>query len=94
MIYESDIPIVENPMGRLTSGATKVVSSNRNITKDGRVIYCTWYNSVLLDEKGKMISVFSFVEDNTAIVKAEKALEENSRNLEKLVEERTKQLKD
>lgn len=94
MIYELDIPIVEKTMGRLTSGETKVVSSNRNITKDGRVIYCTWYNSVLLDEKGKIVSVFSFVEDYTSRMTAEKALEENNRNLEKLVEERTKQLQD
>ena len=94
MIYETDIPIVEKTMGQLTSGKTKVVSSNRNITKDGRVIYCTWYNSVLLDEKGKMVSVFSFVEDYTSRMTAEKALEENNRNLEKLVEERTKQLRD
>ncbi len=94
MIYEPDIPIVEKTMGRLTSGETKVVSSNRNITKDGRVIYCTWYNSVLLDEKGKMVSVFSFVEDYTSRITAEKALEETNRNLEKLVEERTKQLRD
>ena len=94
MIHEPDIPIVEKTMGRLTSGETKVVSSNRNITKDGRVIYCTWYNSVLLDEKGKMASVFSFVEDYTSRMTAEKALEETNRNLEKLVEERTKQLRD
>jgi PAS domain S-box-containing protein len=92
IIYEPDTPIVEKTMGRLTSGETKVVSSNRNITKDGRIIYCTWYNSVLLDEKGKMTSVFSFVEDNTARVRAENALEENNRNLEKLVGERTKKL--
>ena len=94
MIFEPDISIVEKTMGKLTSGETKAVSSNRNITKDGRVIYCTWYNSVLLDEKGKMVSVFSFVEDYTSKVIAEKALEENNRNLEKLVEERTKQLQD
>ena len=94
LIYEPDTPIVEKTMNRLTSGETKVVSSNRNITKDGRVIYCTWYNSVLLNEKGKMASVFSFVEDNTTRVRAEKALEDTNRNLEKLVEERTKQLKD
>ncbi len=94
MIYEPDISIVEKTMGKLTSGETKVVSSNRNITKDGKVIYCTWYNSVLLDEKGKMVSVFSFIEDYTSKVTAENALEENNRNLEKLVEERTKQLQD
>jgi PAS domain S-box-containing protein len=94
LIYEPDIPKVEETMGRLTSGETKVVSSNRNITKDGRVIYCTWYNSVLLDKNGKMASVFSFVEDYTSKVTAEEALEENNKNLEKLVEERTKQLRD
>ena len=94
MIYAPDIPIVEKTMVRLTSGETKVVSSNRNITKDGRVIYCTWYNSVLLDKKGKMASVFSFVEDCTSRIAAEEALEETNRNLEKLVEERTRQLRD
>jgi PAS domain S-box-containing protein len=94
MVYAPDIPLVEKTMNRLTSGESKIVSSNRNITKDNRVIYCTWYNSVLLNEKGKMTSVFSFVEDNTAKVRAEKALEETNTNLEKLVEERTKQLKD
>jgi PAS domain S-box-containing protein len=94
IIYEPDIPVVEETMSRLTSGENKVVSSNRNITKDGGVIYCTWYYSVLLDKKGKMVSVFSFVEDSTARVDAEKALEENNRNLERLVKERSKQLKD
>ena len=94
MVYEPDIPMVEKTMEKLTSGETKVVSSNRNITKDGRVIYCTWYNSVLLDENGKMVSVFSFVEDYTSKVMAEKTLEEYNRNLEKLVAERTKQLQD
>ena len=94
MIYEPDIPIVEKTVKRLTNGETKVVSSNRNITKDGRVLYCTWYNSVLHDTEGKMDSVFSFVEDNTAKVKVEKELEEINKNLEKLVEERTKQLRD
>jgi PAS domain S-box-containing protein len=94
MIYEPDMHIVEETMKRLTSGENKVVSSNRNITKDDRMIYCTWYNSVLRDNNGKIVSVFSFVEDNTAKVKAEEEIKENNRNLEMLVEERTKQLKD
>jgi PAS domain S-box-containing protein len=94
IIYEPDIPIVEETMKRLMSGEPRVVSSNRNITKDGRMIYCTWYNSVLRNYNGKVVSVFSFVEDNTSKVKAEEALKENNRNLELLIEERTKQLKD
>ncbi len=94
MIYEPDIHIVEETMKRLTTGESRIVSSNRNLTKDGRMIYCTWYNSVLRDDNGKIVSVFSFVEDNTAKVKAEEAIKEINRNLELLVEERTKQLKD
>jgi PAS domain S-box-containing protein len=94
MIYEPDIPIVEDTMKRLEGGEARVVSSNRNITKDGRMIYCSWYNSVLRDANGSVVSVFSFVEDNTAKVKAEEALKENNRNLELLIKERTKQLKD
>ncbi len=93
MIYEPDIPLVEKTMSKLSDGTSKqVVSSNRNLTKNGKVINCTWYNSVLLDEKGKMISVLSLVEDNTARFKAEKELEETNRNLEEIVEERTEKL--
>ena len=95
IVYEPDIPLVERTMGKLTDGVSRqVVSSNRNLTKDGKVIDCTWYNSVLQDEHGKMVSVMSLVQDNTARIKAEKELEETNRNLEKMVEERTKQLKD
>jgi len=95
IVYEPDTPLVERTMGKLTDGASRqVVSSNRNLAKDGRVIDCTWYNSVLQDENGKMVSVMSLVQDNTDKIKAEKELEETNRNLEKIVEERTKQLKD
>jgi PAS domain S-box-containing protein len=93
MIYEADIPTVEKTMSKLSGGVSKqVVSSNRNVTKNGEIINCTWYNSVLLDEKGKMISVLSLVEDNSARLKAEKELEETNRNLENIIEERTKKL--
>jgi PAS domain-containing protein len=42
-----------------------VAGFNRNVTKDGRVIHCAWYNSVLLDEHGRMASVMSLVQDLT-----------------------------
>ncbi|MDH2901621.1 MAG: PAS domain-containing sensor histidine kinase [archaeon] len=92
IIYESDIPIFEKTMELLAGGKTKNVSSYHSVMKDGKVIFCKWYNSVLLDRDGKIVSVFSFVEDYTARVEAEKALEESNRNLEKLVEDRTKNL--
>ena len=76
LIYEPDIPIVEATMVRLTDGSRAVTSSNRNITKSGKVIWCTWYNSVLYDENGKMISVMSEVEDVTEHRRVDQAKDE------------------
>ena len=66
LIHVDDVPIVERTMAKLADGEhTQVVGSNRNLTRDGRVIDCTWYNSVLLDEQGRMSSVMSLVLDRT-----------------------------
>ena len=40
-------------------------SSNENITKDGRLIQCEWYNTPLIDQEGKVIGVASVVDDVT-----------------------------
>jgi diguanylate cyclase (GGDEF)-like protein/PAS domain S-box-containing protein len=46
----------------------------RNMTKDGRVIWCQWYNSAFFDEEGKISSILSLAEDVTARVDAEEQL--------------------
>ena len=40
-------------------------STNENITKDGRIILCEWYNTALVDQNGKVIGVTSLVDDVT-----------------------------
>jgi PAS domain S-box-containing protein len=45
---------------------TRGVLRNRNYTKDGSVVHCEWYNSVLNDDDGKLVSVLSLVLDVTA----------------------------
>jgi PAS domain S-box-containing protein len=93
MIYEEDIPIVTRTMERLTGGEERtVVSSNRNYTKSGAVIECTWYNSVLLDGKGEMASVMSLILDITERTRAQDELKKAHDELEKRVEERTAEL--
>ena len=78
MIFEDDIPIVNRTMERLTGGDERMVkSTNRNYTKSGEIIHCTWYNSILLDEKGQMSSVMSLVDDITARKQAEVTLKKN-----------------
>ena len=48
---------------------------NRNYTKDGSVLHCEWYNSVLNDEHGQIVSVLSLVLDVTSreLAEAERA---------------------
>jgi PAS domain S-box-containing protein len=82
MIYEEDIPILENTMKRLSGGKElKVISSNRNYTKNREIRECVWYNSVLLNENGQMSSVMSLVDDVTEIRKVEKLLKESEDKL-------------
>lgn len=38
---------------------------NRNYTKDGSIVYCEWYNSVLRNEAGELISILSLALDVT-----------------------------
>jgi PAS domain S-box-containing protein len=40
-------------------------STNENVTKDGKVITCDWYNTVLLNDDGKVMGVTSLINDIT-----------------------------
>jgi len=66
MIHESDADQVGQMIRRLLDSPTRhAKSSNRNRTRDGRVLCCEWYNSVLVDEAGQILTVFSLVLDVT-----------------------------
>ena len=59
-------------------------STNENITKDGRAIFCEWYNTSLVDSRGQIIGAASLVQDVTDHQRAEDALrasEERFKNL-------------
>ncbi|HEX3063543.1 MAG TPA: diguanylate cyclase [Usitatibacter sp.] len=47
----------------------------RNNTKDGRALWCQWYNSAVFDEHGRFASILSMAEDVTARVDAEEQLQ-------------------
>lgn len=68
--------------------------TNENITKDGKTIICEWYNTVLVDDKGKVIGVSSLVQDITSRVSAQKELERHQQQLEELVAERTEEIRE
>ncbi|MDX1618533.1 MAG: PAS domain S-box protein, partial [Balneolaceae bacterium] len=35
----------------------------RNLTKEGNTLFCRWYNTMLYDQEGKLVSVYSLVHD-------------------------------
>ena len=77
-VYEEDEEIVHGISHHLIQGIiTSKSLENRNYTKDGRVIYTEWYNSVVCDDTGKVLSILSFVEDITQRKDAEEALRQS-----------------
>jgi PAS domain S-box-containing protein len=75
-IHEDDRESVNESMARLFSlQEPHNIVLNRNYRKDGSVIYCEWYNSVLYDQEGKMESILSLVQNITERRQAEEALQ-------------------
>jgi PAS domain S-box-containing protein len=58
----------------LQQGGTR--SANENITKEGRKIYCEWYNAPLINSEGQVIGVASLVQDITEEKLAQEALQQ------------------
>jgi PAS domain S-box-containing protein len=67
-------------------------SNNENLTKDGRIIVCEWYNTPLVDAGGAVIGVASLVQDVTRQRRAEEEVAKLNAELEQRVIERTAQL--
>ena len=54
-------------------------SVNDNITKQGRVITCEWFNTPLIDNAGRVAGVISVVQDISERVKMQKHLQQSDR---------------
>ena len=48
----------------------------RNLTRDGRAIWCEWYSSSFFDDRGQLASILSLGQDVTARVDAEEQLKQ------------------
>ncbi len=85
-IYDEDLKKAKKTSKSLLSSKVDGnISTNRNYTKDGRVIDCNWYNSVMKDDEGKVTSIMSLVEDITAAKKAELEVVRNEKRLSHLI---------
>ncbi len=66
-VFADDLDAVTQLTDKQRRGSERQgILRNRNYTKDGSVLYCEWYNSVLHDDSGKLVSVLSLVLDVTA----------------------------
>jgi PAS domain S-box-containing protein len=73
-------PLVDKVWQELLNQKGGVRSANDNITKDGRIISCEWYNTPLVDESGRVLGAASLAQDVTERV----ALEERLRQSQKM----------
>jgi PAS domain S-box-containing protein len=65
-VFPEDLEAVHEVGNRQRQGLDRhSVSRNRNYTKQGEVVYGEWYNSVLYDDSGRLISILSLVLDVT-----------------------------
>jgi PAS domain S-box-containing protein len=54
-------------------------SINENITRDGRVITCEWFNTPLIGQHGEVVAVISLFQDVTDKLQIEKHLQQTDR---------------
>jgi PAS domain S-box-containing protein len=85
LVCEEDLPETNRITRELLDG---VVDRNnvvcRSYTKYGRVIWCEWFNSILKDTDGKVITVMSLVRDITERKIAEERLQQSYFNIRQL----------
>ena len=71
-VFAEDVDAVALVTNRQREGVeVHGVQRNRNYTRDGQILFCEWYNSVLHDDRGQLVSVLSLVLDVTARKEAE-----------------------
>lgn len=66
LIYDKDMNLARETVEALLSGAANRNRVQfRNITKSGNIIWCEWFNSILKDKDGQVITIMSLIQDIT-----------------------------
>ena len=76
---DQEVAQIQHNIDEISNGQLLVtILENKNCTKDEKILHCRWHNSILRDETGKMLSVFSMIEDISEL----KSIQENLRKSE------------
>lgn len=87
IIYEQDKSKTQVVANELKSGSVDSnISHNRNHTRSGKIIDCVWYNTVVKNSSGEIVTVMSLVEDITEKKKTEEKIKENEKRYRALIE--------
>lgn len=88
LVVEEDQPLVTSAIESIrTQNISRNVMQVRNRTRDGRIIYCNWYTSVLKNDDGRINGIMSLVHDVTARIKVQQELEDAELKFRSLVEQ-------
>ncbi|MCC5896722.1 MAG: PAS domain S-box protein [Phormidium sp. BM_Day4_Bin.17] len=92
LVPEADRPHVDGVWSALLQQTGGSRSTNRNVNRDGEVLWCEWYNTPIVNSQGEVIGVASLVQDITQRRQAEEALHQAYADLETRVRDRTAEL--
>jgi len=63
---EDRAAVRERTLEMVRGTARQTLSINRNVTSDGRILHCEWYNTAVVDASGELVAQLSLVLDVTA----------------------------
>lgn len=87
LIYEQDKSKTEVIANELKKGSVESnISHNRNYTQSGKIVDCVWYNTVVKNSSGEIVTVMSLVEDITEKKKTEEKIKDNEKRYRALIE--------
>jgi diguanylate cyclase (GGDEF)-like protein/PAS domain S-box-containing protein len=76
LLHDADRGAVAELLARLVNGEEpRTTGLTRNMRKGGQTIWCEWHHSCLVDDRGNIVSILSFVQDVSLRIEAEERLQ-------------------